>query len=226
MAFPREAALGGRAELVGKPQPRLFRLCLRAWLNEQLIPSCVLHFNPVLGINLPAAVLAVPCPGLSPSPGQGSQWDPELLSAFPMGLRAELGRWRTSPAWVHTAVSCKEHGCSMALPDWQRMRNVITGTQVGPGLPAAAPSQSQLCPAWLCLKKLVELQCPCPICPAVLAAQWCGSPGQNYEGEYAECFLSFLHEHQQLGMWDARLWGTLGFALLLPLLPEWEMEAV
>lgn len=43
--------------------------------------------------------------------------------------------------------------------------------------------------------------------------------------ECAGCFLSFRHEHQQLGMWDARLWGTLGFALLLPLLPEWEMEA-
>lgn len=27
-------------------------------------------------------------------------------------------------------------------------------------------------------------------------------------------------------MWDARLWETLGFALLLPLLLEWEMEAV
>lgn len=75
-------------------------------------------------------------------------------------------------------------------------------------------------------KKLVGLQCPCPIRPAVLAAQWRGLLGRDYGGECAGCFLSFPHEHQQLGMWDARLWGTLGFALLLPLLLEWEMEAI
>lgn len=50
--------------------------------------------------------------------------------------------------------------------------------------------------------------------------------GKGLWGKYAGYFLSFPYEHQQLGMWDARLWGTLGFALLLPLLPEWEMEAV
>lgn len=31
----------------------------------------------------------------------------------------------------------------------------------------------------LAVPQLVELQCPCPIHPAVLAAQWCRSPGRD-----------------------------------------------
>lgn len=86
-------------------------------------------------------------------------------------------------ARLHTAGSCREHSCSMALPHWQGLRNVSTGAQVGPGLPLAAPSPSELCPAWLCTpKKLVGFQCPCPICPAVLTAQWCGSLGRDCGG--------------------------------------------
>lgn len=161
---------------------------------------------------------------------QGSQWDPRLLSAFPIGFRAELEQgWEggeTALAHLHTARSCREHGCRTTLPHWQGLRNVSTGAQVWPGLLAAAPSPSELCPAWLCTPKSWWGSSECPIHPAVLAAQWYGSLGRNYGGECAGCFLSFPHEHQQLAMWDARLWGTLGFVLLLPLLLEWEMEAV
>lgn len=114
---------------------------------------------------------------------QGSQWDPGLLPAFLMGFRAELEQgWEggeTALAWLHTAGSCREHAAAW---HWQGLRNVSAGASVGPGLPVAVPSPSELCPAWLCPKKLVGLQCPCPICPAVLAAQWCVSLGRNCGG--------------------------------------------
>lgn len=103
-----------------------------------------------------------------------------------MGFRAELEQgWvggETALACLHTAGSCREHGCSMTLPGWQGLRNVSTGAQVGPGLPVAAPNPSELCPAWLCPQKVVQLQCPCPIHPAVLAAQWCGPLGRDCGG--------------------------------------------
>lgn len=63
--------------------------------------------------------------------------------------------------------------------------------------------------------------------PSILQCwQHSGAGGKGLWGDCAGCFLSFPHEHQQLEMWDSRLWGTLGFALLLLLLPEWEMEVV
>lgn len=138
-----------------------------------------------------------------------------------MGFRG-LGGWRNIPG---LAPHC-----------W-----VLQGAWLQHGTTRLAGTEECECPGWawtasgcpklirtlpsLAVPHLVGLQCPCPIHPAVLAAQWCRSPGRDYGEECAGCFLSFPHEHQQLGMWDARLWGTLGFALLLPLLPEWEMEA-
>lgn len=109
--------------------------------------------QPCAGINLPAAVLAAPCPGLSPSLRQGSQWNPGLLSAFPQDLEQGWEGGETALARLHTAGSCRERGCSMALPDWQGLSNVSAGTQVGPGVPLAALSPSGLCPAWLCTPK-------------------------------------------------------------------------
>lgn len=119
---------------------------------------------------------------------QGPQWDSGLLSAFPTGFRAELEQgWEggeTALSRLHTAGSCREHGCSVTLPDWQGLRNLSTGTQVGPGLPTAAPSPSELCPAWLCAPK-----------------SWCSS--SVHVPSVLQCW-----QHSGVGHWE----GTMGGA--------------
>lgn len=115
---------------------------------------------------------------------------------------------------------CGEHSCSVMLLGLQGLRNVRAGTQAGPGLPAVAPSPADLSPAWLCTPKTwqdskQQLQCPCPIRPVGLLVP--GSTvvqgtGKGPWGECAGCFLSLPQDHQQLGMWGARLRGP--FALL------------
>lgn len=148
-----------------------------------------------------------------------------------MGFRAELEQgWEdgeTALAQLHTAGSCREHGCSMTLPDWQGLRNVSTGAQVGPGLVAAAPSPSELCPAWLCPPKSwwgssVHV-------PSVLQC-WQHSGAGCWEGIMGGTGqdVSFPFP-MNTSSWECGMpgfGGTLGFALLLPLLLEWEMEAI
>lgn len=112
-----------------------------------------------------------------------------------MGFRAELEQgWEggeTALACLHTAGSCREHGCSLALPDWQVLRNVSIGAQVGPGLPVAASSPSELCPACLCPEKLVQLPVSMshPSCTAGSTMVW--TTGKGLWGECSGCLLSF-----------------------------------
>lgn len=150
------------------------------------IPSCVPHFSPVLGINLPAAVVAAPCIGFSPDPSG----IPGCCLPFPWDLEqswSRVGRVEKQP-WLVSTLLGPAGIVAAAVPDWQGLRNVSTGAQVGPGLPVAAPSPAKLCPAWLCPEKLVQLQCPCPIHPAVLAAHWCGPLGRDCGGGVCRMF--------------------------------------
>lgn len=75
VGFPREATLGGTSELVGSLWPGLCRRLYRgAWLSERgNAPPCVPHLTPMLGINLPVAVLALgSCRHGSPMSGLGA----------------------------------------------------------------------------------------------------------------------------------------------------------
>lgn len=52
-----------------------------------------------------------------------------------MGFREELEQGReggeTALACLHTAGSCREHGCCMPLLDWQGLRNVVQVPRLG-----------------------------------------------------------------------------------------------
>lgn len=53
-----------------------------------------------------------------------------------------------------------------------------------------------------------------PSCSAGSTVVW--ATGKGLWGECSGCFLSFPHEHQQLGMWDSRLWGPLALLCSFP----------
>lgn len=125
-----------------------------------------------------------------------------------------MGGWRNSPglsphcwllqgAWLEHGIArlVGTEECEYRCPGW-------AWTASG------CPKPIRTLPSLAMPHKVGALQCPCPIHPAVLAAQWCGPLGRDCGGSVQD--VSFPHEHQQLGMWDSRLWVPLALLCSFP----------